>query len=517
MEDKTIGQPGDRLRKACSCALFLAIACILLARVTYLFRNVGFDRSHMVGIREEEPLDMVYIGGSAAFFFWQPLKAWKDHGFTSYNYATATLQAEMIEPYVREVLEFQDPELFVIGLRSFQYWDKDFFHVAGFRNGSDSMDILSGNRLRMIRKCFGSRADMESEPAVSYYLDIAKYHSNYGEVLGSPEHWLYGGNHVPCAGKGWEKTIDYAWLEQPEDFLTEERAILPEGCEAILVELLESCRERNLQVLFVVCPYQITREDQMKYNAMKDLVEEYGFQYLNANEHYQEMGMDFARDFYDPSHVNCFGAEKYTAFLGEYIADTYGLPDHRGEERYAGWEEAYAGFARELETVKAGTEALIAEVEKGIEEAEAMRETTDILEWIMYADGDVFGLAAVSRGQVPQLDFAQETLLRRYGVGAVMTADEARNMIGVYYQNQGDNYFNVSGEAQSYDCTMGELAVHLESGEEAVIQIGGKAYSALEDGIYLAAVDLRLGRVADCVVLREDGEGKAQMEHFQLL
>lgn len=501
------------LRKACSCALFLAIACALLARTTYLFRNVGFDRAHIVGIKEEGPLDMVYIGGSAAFFFWQPLNAWKDYGFTSYNYATTTLQAEMIEPYVLEVLEHQDPELLVIGLRSFQYWNPDFFHVVGFRNGSDSMDLLSANRLGMIADCLEARTDMESEPAASYYLDIAKYHSNYGEVLGSPEHWQYRKNDVQCAGKGWEKTIAHAWFSRPEGFLTEERAQLPQECQAILVDLLESCKERDLQVLFVVCPYIIEKEDQMKYNAMKDLIEAYGFGYLNANEYYDEMGIDFARDFYDQSHVNCFGAEKYTAFLGKYISDTYSLPDHRGQEGYADWEEAYASFAQEEAGAKAETGKLIAQVEDGIRRAEAMQGLTDIYEWSLLAESGAFGTVIVTKGQPPRLDFAQETLLQRYGING-LTGEE--NMIAVHSSKAEEAYFNISGEAQSHDGTVGALPVHAKTGEEVLLQIGGETYSGSEDGIYLAVVDLNRGMVVDSIVLTEGTGGALQMERFSL-
>ena len=75
--------------------LFVVILLKVFSSTTYIFRNAGYDRNHIVGI-DNEKVDMVYVGGSAAFVYWQPLKAWKDCGFTSYLYATNSIQGEQI-------------------------------------------------------------------------------------------------------------------------------------------------------------------------------------------------------------------------------------------------------------------------------------------------------------------------------------------------------------------------------------------------------------------------------------
>lgn len=38
----------------------------------------------------------------------------------------------------------------------------------------------------------------------------------------------------------------------------------------------------NLNAMFVVCPYAITAEDYAKYNTMRDIVSEYGYDFLNT-------------------------------------------------------------------------------------------------------------------------------------------------------------------------------------------------------------------------------------------
>lgn len=356
------GKVWVKLRKVCSCFLFLVILCCSFVKVTYLFRETGTDRVHIMGIKEEHMLDMVYIGGSNVTVFWQPMKAWNDCGFTSYNYATNSFQAEMTEYYVREMLKTQKPKVVVIGLRSFQFWSEDNFSEDGLRNGSDSMDIFSINRLGMVKKYLDSRSQRES--VFPYYFDILKYHSNYTQVLGNRINWVYTNNTITNASKGWEWSASTSkMLETPQNFQTSERAELDAGCIGILEDLLEICKEENLQVLFVVSPYSIVKEDQMKYNTMKDIIEENGFQFLNANEYYDEMGIDFTKDFHNANHVNCFGAEKYTKFLEEYLIDTYHLPDHRGEAQYVDWDQEYARFAEQETKIKINIEEMISDAQ----------------------------------------------------------------------------------------------------------------------------------------------------------
>ena len=83
--------------------VFVLICCILFLRITYLFRNSSFERTHIIGFKEEKcPIDVLYIGGSAAHRYYQPLKAWVDCGYTSWLYTNSNLQAEGIKYYILE-------------------------------------------------------------------------------------------------------------------------------------------------------------------------------------------------------------------------------------------------------------------------------------------------------------------------------------------------------------------------------------------------------------------------------
>lgn len=44
---------------------------------------------------------------------------------------------------------------------------------------------------------------------------------------------------------------------------------------------------------------------------------------------YDEVGLDFATDFRDVSHVNNSGAGKVTRYMAEFLEESYGLPNRR--------------------------------------------------------------------------------------------------------------------------------------------------------------------------------------------
>ena len=190
----------NKAKKIIGCMVFLCLIAIVFMKITYLFSGSGREREAILGIKEEGPLDMVYVGASAAYTSWQPLKAWNDCGFTSYTYATGGLPAVSVEHYIKEVLKTKTPELFVVDARTFLLWDDNAY--VKIRYGSDSMDY-SLNRFSLVKDFFDYRTIAEGDDRLSYYLQIVKYHSNYKAVLSNEDNWKLINNKEVSKYKGW--------------------------------------------------------------------------------------------------------------------------------------------------------------------------------------------------------------------------------------------------------------------------------------------------------------------------
>lgn len=490
--------------------VFIVIAVSAFLKVTYLFRPTEYDRNHIVGI-EEEDVDIVYVGGSAVFVYWQPQKAWNDCGYTSYNFATNTVQAENIKAYIEETQKTQNPELYIVGVRAFQYYSDDQAE-AGLRNGTDSMDMTSINRYKLLSDYWSNRNLTDDTDILSYYLDIIKYHTNTGNLASSTA-WNFINNNGNSVNNGWEWIDNYGYLEEPTGFATDKRASLAENDQKILTELLEYCKSENLNVLFVVCPYWITQGEQAIYNTIGDTVQKYGFNYLNANEFYEEIGLDWSTDFYNKNHVNLFGAAKYTEFLEKYISENYNITDHRGDELYSSWDDDYERFKREEETHANTVLGLKTDWEKTYEIQEQMCNAASLSEWAQLAEDNRYSLIIAGNGEITwPSNLADIKVLSKWGLQQG-DSNYIRVLKGaeVIYSNKEDGNASAEGILGIWNDT--RYVASVES-VPSKITVADKDYLANPAGLNIVVFDNNYRTVVGHLTLEVNEEGAMEISYI---
>lgn len=489
--------------------LFIIIIIKIFGAVTYLFRGEGLygDRVTVTGLKEErrDSLDMIYIGGSAAFVYWEPLKAYNDFGFTSYDLATNSLQAESILAYVKYAEKYQNPDLYVIGARAFQYYG-DEGNETGLRISSDALDI-GMNRFSLIKEYLSNRKmDVDD---LALYWDIAKYHTNY-DALSSPMAWELIDNSTFSINKGGQLINQWCYLETPQDYQTDARAELSSNAKNTLLKLLNYCKDNDLNVLFVVCPYFITEDDYKLYNTIEDIVSEYGYDFLNTNNCYEEMGINFSRDFYDVNHVNSLGAEKYTDFLGKYLCKNYGLSDHRDDEQYTDWNEKAFEFIKTMENDMSSVINIITEAEDVNTLNENIITTDEFGIWSNLISYDKrYTIVAVGDGDSFDM-ISSDNKKYLYNLG----------MSDLYGR---ENYINISsvGSAillnseEQYECTVPIGNEHFpvscvvdNSKQKRSIKIDGMEYSLRDtEGVNIVVYDNNFRNMVDSVVIKGQEDG----------
>ncbi len=493
----------SRIKNIILCVLFLCIFVKTFAFITYLFRDTDTDRLRIIGLEQEKDLDMIYVGSSSSICYWQPLRAWNECGFTSYTFATNSLQADGSEYYIREAMRTQHPALFVVELRSYVAWLDEVYDL-GLRNGSDSMSLSSPVRWKYIYDYMQKRTNTEETDVGSFYFDIAKYHTNT-ERLGEEDQWKYSNNKAVFDNKGWEWFEQYDRLEEPAGFLTDERGEVPPKCVEALESLMTYCDDKQLDVLFVVSPKVLDKEEQAIYNSLKDIVESRGYRYWNANEHYEEIGLDFSKDFFNGNHTNCFGAEKYTRFLADYITEHYDIPDHSQEADFAEWSEEYERFAKEEQACKETVTRMQEEYDERLKIAEEIRQTQDFAQWYVMIDNTSYTLLMVQKdGNLLADSFESRQILDTWdilgssGDGIRVVCDSA-----VVFSNA------VSKEEtheDSIERTSWTYTIDNTEGK-ASIMVLGEEYSRGEDGINIVVFDHKTGLVADSVTVQVSEEG----------
>ncbi|MBD5496853.1 MAG: SGNH/GDSL hydrolase family protein [Lachnospiraceae bacterium] len=325
-------------KQAVKAILFAVIFLFLLQSLTYVLRTNGDIKEIFLGFYAEpkDTIDVIMIGSSPVYPFYAAPKLWGEYGFTMYPLSSNVQRPKAAVYLVEEALKTQSPELFVFELRMYTYEEGAMADNMAYTRGVTDNLKYSWNRIRLINSLVSDVSER-----YTYYFDIFKYHSNWKTLILPDQYTAFRYERLhPLKGYAMH---DEVWPGAGADYsgVTEQVAI-PAEQEENLRALLAYLQEKDLNALFIVSPMVLDENMQKKFNYMEGIITSYGYDYLNFNNHYDELGIDFATDYYDGgSHVNASGSEKCTAFLGDYLTEHYALADRRGDKKYSTWDAAY--------------------------------------------------------------------------------------------------------------------------------------------------------------------------------
>lgn len=494
------------------CLGFLVVLAVTFLAVTYLFRSVDpLARNNILWFYEEEKdsLDVVIVGSSSAYRYFSPMDAWDQYGFTSYDYCTPAMSATTVLSVVKDVEKHQSPKVIVLDVRSFlpgHMHEKLDFSV---RNVLDVWDV-GVDRMEAVKYSCDAY-EMDWEESLSEYIDLIQYHDNYSVLL-DKDQWHYIDNRAnpedlnDSIYKGYSLSSQHVYLEDARGNLTDETAELTETSERLYREMLDYCEEKGIQALLTVSPYYFSEEEFMEINSLEKIAEERGFLFLNANKYLDEMGIDYAEDFYNEGHVNTQGAKKYTEFVSRYLVDHFEIPDHRGDAAYDSWKDTYEVYAGKLERTEKSLNSTMKNQNAAFALQEEMKATTSADDWLWMAKNKKFTLFMFKAGNM-SAPAGTKMILDGFG----MEADELMSEDAYMYLYSGGLLYGSAGDTE----------VELEAGQDNAEQtFKMKCEDAFEiylldepirqqemDGIYIAAYDNIRGVFFDDVFINiaEDG------------
>ena len=347
--------------------IFTIIAAFIFIKISYVLRPNDGDFVYIktYGMQPKNSIDMVYFGGSSVLTYWIPMEAYQQYGFTSFNFANSTMPAQLEKYCIIEALKNQSPELLVVDVRPFEYAENLF-------GDPQHMYMFDEARIRGFVDCFRysfnrTMAIKNGVPKengrIDYYFDISKYHTNFAALL-NENNWKYAFGMLDDDTKkfgGFRPVIRYGEIERIDISDIAEEQPFSETLDPIYLDLVNYCADFAMNVMFIVPPYAESEEHRQKHNYMRRIAEENGIKFIDCNDIFDEIGMNAQTDFYDVNHLQIFGAQKYTKWLGQYLKKTYGLPDRRGESKYADWDMAYELWIPKLHEIEQGVLAKMPE------------------------------------------------------------------------------------------------------------------------------------------------------------
>lgn len=345
-------------KQAIQSIIFIAVFFYLLMTVTYIIRTNGDVKDRFTGFYAEKDntIDVVMVGSSPVYPYYAAPMMWGEYGFRAYPISTNLQRPVAAVGLLEEVRKTQDPALYIFEMRMYTAREMDLTNNMAYTRGVTDNMKYSWNRIQTINDMVDDVSERHT-----YYFDIFKYHSNWKTMV-LPEQLACFRYEKLDDQKGYVMTDEVGPCEAVDTSGITERLPMPEFQEECLERLLDYLEGNGLQALFILSPTVMEEEKQKMYNYMEDMISARGYEFLNMNDYYDEIGLDFAADFSDyGGHVNALGAEKCSTFLGGYLVENYGIEDKRGEKGCESWDAAYLQWQEEFAQAKQTIARRIAE------------------------------------------------------------------------------------------------------------------------------------------------------------
>ena len=307
--------------------------------------NAVFRFKHVDGIysvkefyeQGRDTVDLLILGSSHAFEDFNTGTLWDEHGIASYVMGGSVQPMWNTYYYLKEALKTQSPKLIIL---------EAYCTILDGPYIDDSRIIKNNYGLHWSADKFASlAASAPEERQVGFLLEYAQYHARYREL--SDEDFLPDLASVRFGSwKGFGANLATEPHQANSTAKVTSRTRLSQKTEQYYRLVIQLAKDSGIPILVVVTPYAgLTVSDQRRFNRAADVAADLEVPFINCNGLTEEMGIDYAVDAADWSHLNYRGNQKFTHWIGAYITEHYELPDRRGDPRYASWQE-HADYIR---------------------------------------------------------------------------------------------------------------------------------------------------------------------------
>ncbi|SDB45217.1 hypothetical protein [Butyrivibrio sp. INlla16] len=319
------------LTYAAFCILFI-MTMIGLDRLLSEKSIHGIDQARSFYAQPKDSIDVLMLGSSHIHCDVNTALLWEKYGMAAYDYSAAEQTMWQTYYYFKEALKTQKPKVAVMDFYSVSRYKDDYQYDFLYENLQGLKPSI--NKLALfVSSCAVGRMD-------DYYPDFFTYHGRYEDLTKEDYDCLFGKENL-ASFKGY--TPYCAVKPQVRPVLEEiEAPGLTDKQKKYLEKIIGLAKKNNITMLFIVAPYIIDEKDLQTYEDIAEIAEQNGIEFLDMNYSYDEIGLDFDKDFNDYSHLNYEGSCKFTEYFAGELLGRHGdkIEDHRGDKRYESWDES---------------------------------------------------------------------------------------------------------------------------------------------------------------------------------
>ena len=287
---------------------------------------------------------VIFIGDCEFYETVNPVVLWEKYGIDSYVRGSSQQLIWDSYYYLLETLTYEKPQVVVFNAVEMK--------IGTVQHEEYTRLTLDGLRLSKYKLAAAKKSLTEGETIISYVFPILRYHSRWSEL--TSDDWKYMFHRDPITYNGY---LLMTGVEPATSNIVKPltNPSFPDVCWEYLDKIRDTCSSNGIPLIILKAPtntwhypwYEEWEKQLVDYARDND-----GVEYISAIAEQETIGIDWATDTYDGGdHLNCFGAEKISVWIGEILTGRYGVPDRRGEAETAEkWEAVTERYKKALES-----------------------------------------------------------------------------------------------------------------------------------------------------------------------
>ena len=307
-----------------------AIALSMVSRILMLKSEDGYDQMQSLYKQKKNTVDVLFLGSSKIHCQVDTGVLWDNYGIAAYDLSGAEAPTWNSYYFMKEALKTQTPKVII--------YDAS---IIGFRQ-----DVLSQPSVWSMVNNYGmhwnkNRVDQlyvntwDFNEFKKLLFPLDTMHSRYGEL--TKNDFSDVNNDISYKGFDYRDTV--VPFDRPTANLVTDELEVNEKHIDYLLRMNSVAVEKNIPFIVMISPYVVTEEEQMYFNYIKRICDENEIKFVDLDQKYDEIGLDFATDMAENIHLNFSGTMKFSDYLGKMIKEDYEVPDRRGSAGYGSWDK----------------------------------------------------------------------------------------------------------------------------------------------------------------------------------
>lgn len=323
--------------------IFLIIGIFILQILTNIFVPKWVDyfdspSARIKGFYNEKKgnIDVLVVGNSGVSRGYSPIKIWEEYGITSYNLGTSNQTMDFAYYLIKETIQYQDIKTVVLDMDSV-FEEKNapegeyrkFFD--NIKWGKVKLDAINDKNVQI-----------DENDKISYIFPLLRFHSRWNQLEEDDFKTNLNYEYQKISYKGMAMIADRIPYIDQIGYMQEknEKVDVSQKNLQYLNKIVELCQEKNINMLFIEIPSAINGTPPVQdWSLAKDIEVEkiankYGINFIDFNlpEIQNQIEFDWKIDSSDGgNHLNIYGAEKVSNYIGKILSEKYNLPNHKDD------------------------------------------------------------------------------------------------------------------------------------------------------------------------------------------